>query len=177
VDFGFTNPLTCQWWAVDGDGRMYRYRELYMTQRTVRVHAEKINELSEGEHIETTVCDHDAEDRATLAENGIPTIAAEKAITRGVQAVQERLKVRADGKPRLFLFRDALVERDQTLVMAKKPTCTEEEIDAYVWPKGVDGKAVKEQPVKVDDHGMDAMRYGAMYLADDWDWVSAIRVF
>ena len=164
VDFGFTNPFCCQWWAVDGDGRMYRYRELYMTRRTVRVHAEKINELSKGERIEATVCDWDAEDRATLAENGIPTKAADKAITRGVQAVQERLKVQGDGKPRLFLLRDALVERDQALIEDKKPACTEEEIDAYVWPKGVDGKAVKEQPVKLNDHGMDAMRYGAMYL-------------
>ncbi len=50
------------------------------------------------------------------------------------------------------------------MIEDKKPACTEEEIDAYVWPKGVDGKAVKEQPVKLNDHGMDAMRYGAMYL-------------
>jgi len=164
IDFGFTNPLACLWFAVDGDGRMYRYREIYMTQRTVRVHAQQINALSEGEYIEATVCDHDAEDRATLEENGIPTIGAQKAISPGIQAVQERLKVQQDGKPRLFLFRDALVKRDQALVEAKKPTCTEEEIDSYVWPKGVDGKAIKEQPVKLDDHGMDATRYGVMYV-------------
>lgn len=164
VDFGYTNPFVCQWYAVDSDGRLLRYREIYMTQRTVRVHAERINALSEGEYIEVTICDHDAEDRATLAENGIPTVAADKAVTRGIQAVQERLKVQRDGKPRIFLFRDALVEPDEVLVRARKPICTEEEIDAYAWAKGVDGKAAKEHPMKVDDHGMDGMRYGVMYL-------------
>jgi len=26
IDFGYTNPFVCQWWAIDGDGRMYLYR-------------------------------------------------------------------------------------------------------------------------------------------------------
>lgn len=28
-DFGFTKPFSVGWWAVDEDGRLYRYRELY----------------------------------------------------------------------------------------------------------------------------------------------------
>ncbi len=71
IDFGLVHSFVCQWWALDEDGRMYRYREIYMTGRTVKTHAAQINELSEGEKIEETICDHDAEDRATLAENGI----------------------------------------------------------------------------------------------------------
>jgi hypothetical protein len=35
VDFGFTNPFVAQWWAQDPDGRLFRYRELYATQRLV----------------------------------------------------------------------------------------------------------------------------------------------
>src|SRR5262249_29103581 len=35
VDFGFTNPFVCQWWAQDPDGRLYRYREIYRTRRLV----------------------------------------------------------------------------------------------------------------------------------------------
>ncbi len=167
VDFGYTNPFVCQWWAVDGDGRMYRYREIYMTRRTVRAHAEAMNVYSAGERIEATVCDHDAEGRATLEENGIPTVAAKKEISVGIQGVQERLRKAGDGRPRLFLMRDALVERDQVLVDQKRPTCTEEEIPGYVWPPRVDGKAEKEVPVKLDDHGMDAMRYAVRYMGEE----------
>jgi PBSX family phage terminase large subunit len=164
VDFGYTNPFICLFFAVDPDGRMYLYREIYHTQRTVADHAKQIKELSQGERFEATVADHDAEDRATLHQNGILTIPAHKAITPGIQAVAERLRIAGDGKPRLYIFNDALVERDPALVESKKPCCTAEEFDAYSWPKGQDGKAVKEVPVDKDNHGMDAMRYEVAYL-------------
>lgn len=159
IDFGYTNPFVCQWWAEDDDGRLYLYREIYMTGRTVRAHAEQIKRLSADEHIEFTVADHDAEDRATLVESGIVTGAAEKAITVGIQRVTERLQVAGDGKPRLFFMRGALVELDSTLEERKKPTCTAEEIEGYAWQKAADGSPVKEFPTKENDHGVDAMRY------------------
>lgn len=163
-DFGYTNPLVCQWWAIDPDGRMYLYREIYRTQRTVSAHAAQIRQLSAGERYEVNIADHDAEDRATLAAEGIPTVAAYKAVSRGIQAVEQRLQVAGDNKPRLFIMRDALVDRDEALEGAKKPVCTEHEFDSYVWPKGQDGKALREEPVKRDDHGMDAMRYAVMHF-------------
>lgn len=164
VDFGFTNAFVCQWWAVDPDGRMYRYRELYRTKRLVEDHAKRIKELSAAEVIEATVADHDAEDRATLARHGVPTQPAKKAVKEGIQAVSERLRKAGDGRPRIFFLRDSLVEVDPELAEAEKPQCTEQEIDGYVWAPAQDGKAAKEEPVKLDDHGMDAMRYAAMYV-------------
>jgi phage terminase large subunit len=164
VDFGYTNPFVCQWWVADPDGRLFRYRELYGTKRTVRTWAEQINALSAGERIEATICDHDAEDRATLAENDIPTVAARKELAPGIQAVADRLQDAGDGRPRLALFRDALVEADGALLDAKRPTCTEQEFPGYVWPRSSDGRPVKEQPVKENDHGMDATRYMVMYM-------------
>lgn len=160
VDFGFTNPFVCQWWAIDGDGRMYRYREIYMTQRTVKVHSGKIKKLSEGESISATVCDHDAEDMATLRENGIPTTPARKAVSVGLQRVEERLKKAGDEKPRIFFLRDSLVESDHSLADAKKPWSTEQEFEGYVWAN----KATKEEPVKENDHGMNATRYAVMQV-------------
>ena len=164
IDFGYTNPFVCQWWYIDGDGRMFLYREIYMTKRTVKVHAEQIKALSGPEKYETTIADHDAEDRATLDENGIYTIAAHKAISVGIQKVQERLNVAGDGKPRLFVMRNALVERDGELSHHHKPTHTREEFGVYLWPKGADGKSIKEIPVDADNHGMDAMRYAVHYV-------------
>lgn len=164
VDFGYTNPFVCQWWAQDDDGRLYLYREIYRTQRLVRDHGVDILRLSAGERIECTVADHDAEDRATLAAGGIETLTAFKSISPGIQAVQRRLQRAASHPPRLFILRDSLTERDESLADSAKPICTEQEFDGYVWPKSQDGRPIKEDPVKVNDHGMDAMRYLVAYV-------------
>ncbi|GAA2694473.1 hypothetical protein GCM10010400_70100 [Streptomyces aculeolatus] len=187
VDFGFTAPFVCQMWAEDGDGRLYLYREHYRTRRLVEDHAKAILRSVEvcvehcgrnqriHDHAACEKCvmgwgepkpravivDHDAEDRATLERHlGMGTAAARKGVSDGIQAVQSRLKAQGDGRPRLHILRGALVERDQDLADAKKPTCTAEEINGYVWAvKPGNAGGLKEEPVKADDHGMDAMRY------------------
>jgi len=164
IDFGFTNPFVCQWWAIDPDGRAYRYREWYRTKMIVQDHAKIIHQHSVGETYEATVSDHDAEDRATLEREGIPTVPAFKAIAPGIQAIQSRLRKAGDGKPRIFYFRDALIEQDPELVAMRKPTSTIEEMDVYVWPKGENGKSNKEAPLKENDHGQDASRYAVAYV-------------
>jgi len=174
VDFGYTNPFVWQAWAEDPDGRLYRHREIYMTRRLVEDHARDILKavgalngdgqadwgLKNAEPPpQAIICDHDAEDRATLERKlGLSTIGATKAVSPGIQAVAERLRAAGDGKPRLVLLRDSLVERDQELVDARKPTCTEEEVEGYVWDTSA-GRKKGEEPLKRDDHGMDASRY------------------
>jgi PBSX family phage terminase large subunit len=164
IDFGFTNPTTVQWWAVDDDGRLYLYRELYATQTLVSDWAQEINRLSHGETIEDTIADHDAEGRATLHRLGIKTTPAKKAILEGIEMVAQRLRILEDGKPRLFVLRDSLVRRDPLLVEAKLPCCFAEEVGGYCWPKGQDGKPLKELPAPGPDHGADATRYICMHL-------------
>lgn len=168
IDFGYVNPFVCQWWAKDHDGRLYLYREIYMTKRTVRVHSEQIHRLSGSEQYAATVSDHDAEDRATLSENNISTNPATKDISRGIQAVEERLKIQDDGKPRLYIMKDALVEADPVLYREypgdTQPVNTEQEFASYVWPDSKDGKPNKEVPVDMYNHGMDAMRYLVMEI-------------
>jgi PBSX family phage terminase large subunit len=189
IDFGFTNPFVAQWWAKDGDGRMYLYRELYGTRRLVEDWAHDIYTLSRDERIKAIVCDHDAEGRATLErhlghdETGcyaghetnfknvrlIPrsTLPADKNVRDGIEGVKSRLKLAGDMNPRIFFLKDALVERDSYLEMNDKPTSTIEEIESYVWDKiesGRLGERLLEQPKKVNDHGMDAMRYAVRYM-------------
>lgn len=164
IDFGFRNAFVCQWWAIDPDGRMYLYREIYFSGRLVEDHARQIVTLSDGEHIEYTVADHDAEDRATLARYGVHTLAAQKDVSAGVQAVQSRMRIDETGKPAIFFFYGATVETDSELIAQKKPASTLDEISGYVWEKSKEGSAQKERPVKVDDHGVDAMRYAVMSL-------------
>jgi phage terminase large subunit len=150
VDFGFTNPFVCQFWTRDPDGRLILYREIYRTQGLVEDHAKAIKaELVRQRHprVSAVICDHDAEDRATLERHlGMGTVAATKTVSDGIQAVQARLKVQGDGQPRLLICRDAIVERDQALKDAAKPQCTEEEIVGYIWDRGTAKARERERP-------------------------------
>jgi PBSX family phage terminase large subunit len=159
VDFGYTNPFVCQWWAEDHDGRLYRYREIYQTRRLVEDHAREILGQMAGEPaLVAVITDHDAEDRATLERHlGFGTHPAIKSISDGIQAVASRMKIAGDGRARIFLMRDSLVARDPDLVERKLPTCTEEEIESYIWDEK------KDLPVKRDDHGCDSLRYACMW--------------
>lgn len=162
VDFGFTHPMVIQRWAEDPDGRLFLYSEIYRTQRTVDQHAaEVLSEVAPSGRWkepkpEAIICDHDAEGRVVFArEVGLPTVAANKAVRDGIQAVQRRLRAAGDGRPRLFILRGACKRRDQRQIDAGKPASTEEEIPGYVWKD----HATREEPVKESDDGCDALRY------------------
>lgn len=169
VDFGYTNPMVVQFWAEDEDGRLYLYKELYATKTTVEDMAPKIKEamnLRKEPRPRAIICDHDAEGRAVLEKHlGMHTVQAKKTVEDGIQAVKARMKVsEADGRPRIYLCEDAIIERDKALLDVKKPTSTLEEVVGYIWDRGTvlaqnNGKPPKEVPVKENDHGCDAMRY------------------
>lgn len=196
VDFGYTHPFVCQWWAMDNDGRLYRYREMYHTRRTVNEHIHGVFKHEEfdneplydglGNPILTQtakgildyikedemkpsqivfVCDHDAEDRATMQRAGLTTLPARKSIREGIDATLERFKPAGDGKPRIFLMRGALVDEDEYLKQNYYPVTTEEEIGNYVWRErsGTEDRPKDELPVDKDNHGCDAMRYAVMH--------------
>jgi phage terminase large subunit len=165
LDFGFVHPFVCKWYAEDPDGRLYCYREIYMTRRLVEEHAKQVKQLSKwgqpgGDPLPRVIyADHDAEGRATFEKHtGLNTTAAHKAVSEGIQAMAARLRPAGDGKPRLMYFDDCLVEVDQELAKAKKPTCTIEEFDSYIWDTR-QGMKKGDQPVKESDHGMDCDRY------------------
>lgn len=169
IDFGFTHPFCCQWWAVDRDGRLYRYREIYETGRLMVDPnggpdlVKQIKALSEGEKLAAIIADpEDAEARAAMARSGLLTTPAIKDKEIGIQAVKARLLPAGDGKPRLFLLKNSLVKRDLKRQEAGRPCCTEEEFDAYVLDQKKD-KIAKEEPLKENDDGMDPLRYAVMY--------------
>lgn len=162
IDFGY-RVFVLQMWAEDDDGRLYLYRELYGSNTMVEDWAKEALRLvtdSDGNWIEpepqAIVADHDAEGRATFERYiGRSTVLAKKTVLEGLQAVQSRLRKQGDGKPRLFIVKNACVKRDKKLVLAGKPACTEEEVPQYVW----NDRTKKEEPLKENDHGCDAKRY------------------
>jgi PBSX family phage terminase large subunit len=161
-DFGFTHPFVCQWWAEDGDGRLYLYREIYMTGRTVKDHCEVIKKYSQWGQEQGDPLPYQCYADPSNAEGikqlkthlGKEVLGAKNDIATGIDTVKDRLKVAGDGLPRLFILQDSLIERDSSIPKGE-PTSTVAEIDSYVW---LDGKR-KDEPVDKWNHGMDTMRY------------------
>lgn len=161
VDFGYTKPFV--WWDLreDKHGRLYRVREIYKTKRLIRDHAQFLKKLLTKERPpDDFICDWDAEGRAVLEEQtGLKTTKAFKDISTGIQACEQRLRIREDGKPGIMLVRGALIEVDSELHEAKQPTCSEEEFGFYTWDTRK-GRKAKELPIDEYNHGMDVFRYG-----------------
>jgi hypothetical protein len=175
IDFGYVNPFVWQMWAIDPDGRMWLEKELYVTQMLVEDiwHRKILPALTMADGVtwkypkpDWIITDHDAEDRATFERHsGLRTIPAFKEVSPGIQAMQKRMNVRADGKPRLFVCRDSLIERDPRLREASLPMGFAGEVTGYVWKAKSQAsitaqeKPTPDEPLKVNDHSMDAARY------------------
>lgn len=164
IDYGYTNPFVCLWAAVDEDGRVYVYHEYYKDQTLLKDHAAYINSYIETKEnggmirYTDTIADHDAQDNAEMKNYGIRTRNANKTVNLGIEKVSERMVVQRDGKPRLFIFRNC----EHTI----------REHSAYRWQEHKDGKPIKEEPLKVNDHTCDALRY----LIADLDLTKKVSV-
>ena len=66
-------------------------------------------------------------------------------MARGIELVQSKLKVKANGKPSLYIFNTC------------KNTCRE--MAMYQYPKGTASKDPKDLPLAKNDHALDALRY------------------
>lgn len=176
IDFGYNNPFVCLWMAKDPIyNHIYVYRQHYLTNFIVQDHAKIIKQYSYNERYESTIADHDAEDRATLEREGIDTIAAFKPIIPGIQAVQARLRKEPETDPKLYFFNELPVYEDNELKNKKRVWCIQQEIESYVY-KNTSSTNIKEEPLKENDHAMDCLRYGVAYFdalkegTDNFPW-------
>lgn len=156
IDFGYTVPFAVVWGAYDhANDVVYIFREYGDVKTTVRVHAERIKAIETGENVSWRVADHDAEDRATLAENGISTLPANKEVLAGLDHVIDLMSFTAERKPRIRIFRSCV----------KLIT----EMYSYRW-RDVTTRVSSpkdREVVKEDDHYCDAMRYMIMRFFPD----------
>lgn len=161
VDWGYRHPGVLGVWSIDGDGRMYLVEQVYRTGKTIDWWIEAGKDMADRYSIERFVCDPSEPayiDQFRLA--GLPAVAGFNSVKPGINAVQERLRVAGDGKPRLFVVRDSLKRVDEVLKQARKPYAVEQEFASYVWSS----RTTKEQPVKEEDDGIDALRYAVAYV-------------
>jgi len=148
IDYGYTNPFVCLWGALDEDDRLHIYDEHYRGKTLIGEHAEAIKRRAGSYRF--TVSDHDAQDSAELSHCGVSTRPAQKDVIRGIQKVKARLALQADGRPRLTI----------------SPKCVNllREFGSYRWNETKEGRNDKEEPVKENDHAMDALRYMVMEI-------------
>lgn len=167
VDWGFKNPGWIGIFAVDYDGRMYLVRQVYRAGQTRDWWIGQASALNLEFRPDAFACDSaDPEMIKQMQTAGLPAREAHKSVEAGIDCVRERIIKANDGRPRLYVLADSLQDRDPDLSRARKPCCLEEEIPGYVYPKGVDGKPIKEKPDPAcPNHACDGTRYAAMYLA------------
>lgn len=169
IDFGYTNPSVCGWWAIDPSNcAMYLERELVRVRTDSVAFAEEIARYTpEPALIWRTVADHeDANARSVLSRSGIQTVGCDKpkSLTDWpvhLGAVMRRLAGDQDG-PRLFVLRDALVDRDPRA--GDIPLGFAEEVTGYVWDPPKEGRAPKEKPQDLNNHAMDQARYAVRFV-------------
>jgi phage terminase large subunit len=144
IDFGYTAPFVCQWWARDPDRALWMYREIYKTKTLVSAHADEIHRLNEHE--------------ATVLKAA--WLEAERAKYNEWQwaKVQEEVEASAPA-PRFFgRFADHDAEGRATLV-AKNIVTTAARKEKRV---GIDAVLEALQPIDVDGQ----MRAGLYFIRD-----------
>lgn len=154
IDPGLNNPLSCHWYAVDGDGVVYVVAEHYEAGRGVAYHSQQIKDISKRLNWKTdrqgridALIDSAANQQTLSSSRSVAELFIEhgiavntrvnKDVFSGINRVKSYFKP-ASGNPRLFIF-----------------SCCENlirELKSYRW-------GLSDRPNKVDDHALDELRY------------------
>lgn len=146
IDEGYTNPAVILLVGVDSDGRWHIHREWYERGKLQSAVVAQAQEWRTQYNTTTAAVDASAAGLiADLRNNGVPARGAKGGVFEGIQAIQNRLKKAGDNKPRLTV----------------DPSCTQtiSEFESYCWKQDRASGSSKDEPLKENDHAMDAIRY------------------
>ncbi len=160
IDWGYNDPCAVLWHGVDGEGRVFTYRELYVRCQRADEVAARILALSQGEDIAYTVASPDmwqkrgailrseggfeGESIAELfALSGVPLTPADNSRVAGWQRLRGYLSPGEDGAPRWQCF-----------------PCCENLIRTL--PLLVFDKHNREDAADGEDHAPESLRYALM---------------
>ena len=156
IDWGYNDPCAVYWHAVDPEGRVYTYRELYIRETMASDVARRIAELSAGENVRYTVVspdmwqkrgvrDIEGESVAEIfAHNGVPVLRADNSREIGWSIMREFMADQADGKP-LWLVFDTCSNLIRTIPLATH-----------------DAHRVEDVSGTCEDHALESCRYALM---------------
>jgi len=143
IDYGYTNPFVWLWIQVGPDDVLRIVGERYVTHMSTEQHAQ---EMAAKGLTWAHLCDDPsgADERATLKRHGFKPIPVVSEVLPGIDALKRRLKIRPDGKAGVLV----------------SPDCanTIREFTAYRYPERKSEREASENPVKADDHTIEALR-------------------
>jgi hypothetical protein len=167
-DWGFVNPLAALDVMVDPFDNIYIWREHYKAQQTLQSHLREMRGREQPQYYKVDMCFGDAADPdaiMTVTENFAPCFGDPAAKTNwreGIDLVKSFLKLRtmdaddegnSEEKPKLFVDHSCVnTIREFNNYKAKQGT------------QGRNAKAAAEAAQEIDDHALDALRYGLMHL-------------
>lgn len=153
MDFGFTNPYACLIMAFDRIGTFYILDEYYKARVWIEIHIEHIKNNFMNYDYEAVIGDAAASENLDKVRSGLQlkTIPSVKSVIEGINEVSTRL-IGSNGVPQLYI----------------DPRCVNliREFESYEWKKAPDGSIIPEEPNKINDHALDALRYGIKTLKD-----------
>ncbi len=150
IDFGFTNPTAIVFVAIDYDQNWYVYDEVYKPGMKTEETAQAIKDKMGGKLFTYRIGDSaQPQEIANIATHGViiePVIKQKDAISSGIRLINDMLKTQeGTGKPKLFI-----TENCKNLIY---------EFETYHYPEDKGDKNASEDPVKENDHALDALRY------------------
>lgn len=151
IDWGYTNSAVVLAIGLDSDNRMHVVEEFYEKGILIEGHAEAVVSLQKKYGEGVCVADpSEPEHIRVFRNNNLTVIEANNKILPGITKVASQLEIQKDDRPRLFV----------------DPSCvnTIMEFENYRYPESKEEKPVQENPLKIHDHAMDALRYVAMHL-------------
>lgn len=158
MDYGYNDPACILWHALDGDGHVYTYREVYEKEKTAGQLAEIIKKATPAhEKIMYTVASPDMWQRRGMSSNygmvgdspatylqcsGVPCVQADTNRVFGWLRIREYMQPMADGKPKWRVFRNC-----QNLIRT---------LPEMIY----DPNNAEDIYYKCEDHAAEALRYG-----------------
>lgn len=135
LDFGFNNPTALVQISIY-DGKFYAREILYQSGLTNTALTEKLHTLLKGQESKTIYADAAEPNRiAEIAATGLNIKPAQKNVLNGIMSV-----------------------KSDNFFVTKSSTNLIKELQTYSWKSDINGN-ILEEPVKFNDHLLDAMRY------------------
>lgn len=147
VDKGYPNPSAIIVLGVNSDGKVRAMDEFYRGSVLDVELIQEAKRLQKQWKIEYFLVDPScAELIAKFKYDGLAAMPANNAVQPGINCVASYLRLLGDGKPALTI----------------SPACANlaSEFSSYRWKD----KGSKEEPIKENDHALDALRYGMMQI-------------
>ena len=144
ADWGWTNPGVLLVLGMDHEGSLWALEEVYETSQPTDWWAAEAMRLTRQYNVSQWYCDpSEPANIVAFQRAGVPAVRASNEVVPGIAAVGGRLQ-------------------NGTLYLSPRCVHLLSEIGSYCWKQTRDGLVRADEPEKVNDHAMDALRYGVM---------------